>query len=138
MLDYIPVKSEQALIKLARMVWFSLSEKDWLEGFASHPKIGDLDSIRKKFSSTAAWSNSEQAGVNVASDDVIKGLAQGNSEYEKKFGFIFIVCASGKSAGEMLAILNERLKNERIVELKIAAEEHAKITALRLSKSCID
>ncbi|HUP57055.1 MAG TPA: 2-oxo-4-hydroxy-4-carboxy-5-ureidoimidazoline decarboxylase, partial [Bdellovibrionota bacterium] len=91
-----------------------------------HPKIGDREELRKKFS--------EQAGVAQASEATLQALAQGNADYEKRFGFIFIVCATGKSADEMLQILNARLPNAPEQELRIAAEEQGKITRIRLKK----
>jgi allantoinase len=106
---------------------------DWLEAFAGHPRIGDLDSLRHRFSSTAALASAEQAGARDASDRVLRALAQGNEEYERRFGHIFIVCASGKSADEMLAILHQRMGNHPTVELEVAAGEQRKITRLRLA-----
>ena len=107
---------------------------DWLEAFAAHPRIGDLDALRKKFASTANWCAGEQAGVAAADEAVLTALADGNRAYEARFGYIFIVCATGKSAAEMLAILTARLANDPEVELKVATAEQAKITRLRLEK----
>ena len=110
------------------------SEKDWKEAFSHHPKIGDLESLKKKFSSTAGWASDEQSGVNTASQQIIEALADGNKKYEEKFGYIFIVCAAGKSAEEMLAIFKSRLQNSPEVEIEIAADEQNKITKLRIEK----
>lgn len=111
-----------------------LDRLDWLEALAAHPRIGDLHSLREKFASTADWASGEQAGVAGAGDDLIRALADGNRDYEAKFGYIFIVCATGKTAAEMLAILRERLLNGPGAELRIAAAEQAEIMRLRLEK----
>ena len=110
-----------------------LDRDDWLEAFAGHPRIGDLDSLRHRFAATAALAAAEQAGTREASDRVLRALAQGNADYERRFGHLFIVCATGKSADEMLAILDQRLSNDPDVELEIAAGEQRKITRLRLA-----
>jgi 2-oxo-4-hydroxy-4-carboxy-5-ureidoimidazoline decarboxylase len=99
-----------------------------------HPRIGDVSKLREKYKATATWSSQEQRGVQEASEEVLQGLADGNREYEARFGFIFLVCATGKSAGEMLALLRERMNNEPEAELRIAAGEQAKITRIRLEK----
>lgn len=115
-------------------VWERCNEEDYLEAFKHHPQIGDVESLKKKFASTARWAGNEQQGASKASDEILWALKQGNDDYLTKFGFIFIICATGKSAQEMLDILNQRLPNDRITELKIAAAEQNKITHLRLSK----
>jgi 2-oxo-4-hydroxy-4-carboxy-5-ureidoimidazoline decarboxylase len=121
------------LFEDAEEVWYDCSIDDWKEAFRHHPKIGDLDSLRKKFS-TDRFAGDEQTGVKDASDDVLKRLAEGNAAYEKKFGFIFIVCATGKSAEDMLADLQERLRNQPKDEILNAMEEQNKITRIRLEK----
>jgi 2-oxo-4-hydroxy-4-carboxy-5-ureidoimidazoline decarboxylase len=131
-----PFLTEQDLSNAAERIWQGLGRDDWLEAFAAHPKIGDQSSLRAKFSNTAAWSTAEQAGLVGVADAVLQALAQGNRLYEEKFGYIFIVCATGKNAGEMLALLEKRLKNDPDKELLIAAGEQAKITQLRLQKLC--
>ena len=93
------------LLQYADEKWLQCNEQDWLEAFTHHPKIGDKKLLKEKFASTAAWASNEQAGVNNADDAVIDALAKGNDDYENKFGYIFIVCATGKSAIEMLALL---------------------------------
>jgi 2-oxo-4-hydroxy-4-carboxy-5-ureidoimidazoline decarboxylase len=108
--------------------FLSLLEPDWLEAFAAHPKIGDLEALKKKFA------GDEQGSVKQASEATLLELKKLNDEYEKKNGFIFIVCATGKSADEMLAILKTRIKNDRKAELSNAAEEQAKIMRIRLDK----
>jgi 2-oxo-4-hydroxy-4-carboxy-5-ureidoimidazoline decarboxylase len=127
-----PFGSADALLTAAREAWFALDRTDWLEAFARHPRIGDRESLRQRFANTARLSEREQAGISGASDDVLTALADGNREYEQKFGYIFIVCATGKSADEMLTLLLARLPNPPEIELPIAAEEQAKITELRL------
>src|SRR5690349_24951286 len=105
-----PFGSEQELFSVADQVWGRLGPNDWLEAFAAHPRIGDPDVVRAKFSNTAAWSAGEQAGVTAAPDSVLLALAEGNRAYQAKFGYTFIVCATGKTAEEMLALLEKRLK----------------------------
>ncbi len=129
-----PFPSVEELTRSAGDVWWSLSHDDWLEAFRSHPKIGEKKAAEPVSNQSAQWSGQEQAGVNNAAHDTIDSLAQLNREYEDKFGFIFIVCATGKSADEMLALLRQRLQNADAVELPIAAAEQAKITELRLKK----
>lgn len=134
MLHYFPADDMVELINDAEDEWYECSEADWLEAFTHHPKIGDIESLTKKFASTAQWASGEQSAVSTASQQTIEALAKGNEEYEKKFGFIFIVCATGKSAEEMLALLQARLPNTREEEIKIAMDEQNKITQLRLQK----
>ena len=129
-----PFGSHEALTATARDEWFGLQRADWLEALGHHPKIGDRDSLRQRFVRTAHLSEREQAGVDGASEDVLEALAAGNLEYEGRFGYIFIVCASGKPADEMLELLRRRLTNPPDVEILVAAEEQAKITELRLKK----
>jgi allantoicase len=107
-------------------IWWSLDAKAWLEAFASHPRIGE----RK----ASGWASQEQSGAASAAAETLAALADVNRDYEQKFGFIYIVCATGKSAGEMLSIARQRLANEREAELRIAAEEQLKITKLRMMK----
>lgn len=129
-----PFSDRDALLQKADDVWNGLSESDWREAFAHHPKIGDVESLKKKFATTASLASNEQASVKQASQQTLQSLTRGNDAYEEKFGFIFIVCATGKSAEEMLRILQSRLPNNREEEIKIAAAEQAKITTLRLQK----
>ncbi len=129
-----PFDSAHEIISLADEVWDNLGEEDWLEAFSHHPKIGDIDSLRKKFMSTRSWAQSEQSGTAAASDEVLHELAELNEAYLKKFNYIFIVCATGKSAEEMLDILKSRIDNKPEDELHIAAGEQKKITKIRLEK----
>lgn len=132
MLALRPFDSADALLTAARREWFELSEGDWLEAFSHHPQIGDRASLAARFPQTHDLSSKEQSGVSGAGEDVLTALADANAAYRERFGFIFIVCATGKSAGEMLQLLRARLPNDRATELRNAAEEQAKITALRL------
>ena len=127
-----PFGGRDALLKAAREEWFALPPTDWLEAFSHHPQIGDRASLAARFPVTHHLSEREQAGVGNARADVLTALAEANQAYADRFRFIFIVCASGKSAEEMLRLLRARLPNDRDTELCLAAEEQAKITALRL------
>jgi len=129
-----PYAMLENLYEAADNIWFSLPVADHLEAFASHPKIGSKKSGTKQTEKSAAWSKKEQLAVDAAADDVREQLAEANRLYQDKFGFIFIVCATGKTADEMLAIARARLGNSVETELQIAAEEQAKITELRLNK----
>lgn len=128
-----PFANDSKFLMAARVEWFALTEDDWLEAFAHHPRIGDRAALEARFPNTHDLSSKEQAGVGTAREDVLAELADLNNQYYDRFGFIFIVCAAGKSAEEMLALLRERLTHDRATELRIAVDEQAKITALRLS-----
>lgn len=134
MLPFIPADDMVELLEDAEEQWWLCSEADWKEAFTHHPKIGDMDSLKKKFASTANWASGEQSGVQDANEKILEALAEGNRLYEEKFGYIFIVCATGKSATEMLELLQERLKNTPEEEIQIAADEQNKITKLRIEK----
>ncbi|QDU28281.1 Allantoinase [Anatilimnocola aggregata] len=134
MLKRCPFASDAEVVASASEIWWSLPREEWLAAFAAHPKIGDLESLQKKYRSTAGWASGEQASVAQARNDTLRDLARYNREYEERFGHIFIVCATGKSADEMLALLESRLSNEASTELNIAAAEQLKITLLRLEK----
>lgn len=130
-----PWLSRSQLLGEAEQRWWHLGDQDWREAFLHHPRIGaDINLLREKFAKTASWSAHEQAGVAIADEAILQRLAQGNRDYEARFGHIFIVCATGLSAAEMLKRLEERMDNEPATELRIAAGEQAKITALRLTK----
>ena len=134
MLQARPFRSHEELFGRAEQIWWQLGDKDWLEAFGHHPRIGaDIDSLRKKFAATSDLSEREQAGVVGASEETLQGLCEGNKSYEDLYGFIFIVCASGKSAEEMLGLLKGRMHRERDQELRVAAGEQLKITKLRLA-----
>lgn len=127
-------ESVSHLLQVSDSIWNTCDEDDYLEAFSHHPKIGDVKSLEKKFAATKEWAAGEQAAVSTATHAVIKNLAKENEVYEKKFGFIFIVCATGKSAEEMLNLLTLRLPNTAESELKIAAAEQNKITHIRINK----
>ncbi len=129
-----PFQKDEELFKKAESIWFSLSSEDWLEAFTHHPKIGNIDSLRKKFQNTKSISENEQSGVDNATESTLNNLAESNQLYEEQFGFIFIVCATGKSADEMLALIKIRLNNNAETEMINAAKEQNKITQLRLKK----
>jgi OHCU decarboxylase len=155
-----PFATAEALAEAADRIWRSLSKEEWREAFAAHPRIGDVvgtgptdlhppnsvagtgpaglhpppNSEQQKRGLSPFWSREEQAGAKGASAELLASLADANREYEERFGHIFIVCASGKSAAEMLAEALARLHNDAQTELAIAAEEQRKITRLRLAK----
>ena len=129
-----PVANEEILLNEAERIWFQCNEKDWLEAFAHHPKIGDIHSLKEKYAATSPWAEGEQSSVKQSSSEVLEALAKGNTAYEDKFGYIFIVCATGQSAKEMLDMLLLRLKNNAAQEIHIAMQEQNKITAIRLKK----
>lgn len=129
-----PFASEAELLAAAGAAFSHMPREAWLEAFAAHPMIGDVESLRMKFAGNREWSAGEQAGVDGADDRVLERLAAGNHAYRDRFGYIFIVCASGKSAAEMLALLESRLDNDEDTELGIASGEQQKITYLRLAK----
>ena len=133
MMQRRPFGNDARLLFAARNEWFGLTEADWLEAFSHHPRIGDRASLAARFPASHDLSAREQERVGGASAEVLHALAEANAQYFDRFGFIFIVCATGKTAEEMLALLRSRLPNERSAELRIAAEEQARITALRLS-----
>jgi len=129
-----PFSGEAQLFEAASRIWKKLTPKDWKEAFSHHPKIGDVESLRKKFSSTSTWASQEQSGVASADESILRGLAQGNERYEKKFGFVFLICATGKSASEMLEALNKRIDRTAEEELNQAVEEQNQIMRIRLKK----
>lgn len=134
MLKCRPFKDKAALLRDADATWDAMLPRDWLEAFEHHPRIGGKDALREKFAATKSWAQGEQAGAASADEATLDALEKGNAEYEEKFGFLFIVCATGKSAAEMLALLKSRLPNLQSAEMKIAAAEQAKITKIRLEK----
>ena len=127
-----PYATVEALQKAADAIWWNLERADWLEAFSHHPQIGDKPATGSE--SARRWAEGEQAGARAATDDVKARLARANRAYFDKFGYIYIVCATGKSAEGMLAILNQRLQNDLASELSIAAEQQRLITHIRLEK----
>lgn len=132
-----PFANVDELLGKADRIWWSLEAGDWLAAFRSHPKIGEQNAAEKVAAQVSAWSAAEQAGTRETAPETKLALAAGNREYEQRFGYIFIVCASGKTADEMLAILHARLSNDADKELQVAAEEQRKITQLRLNKMVV-
>lgn len=129
-----PFETAEHLRAKADDIWSSLEPGDWLEAFRSHPKIGEKKAEAPVSTEAHAWSDQEQSGIQDSATQTLSELARLNHAYEVKFGFIFIVCATGKSSVEMLSILKSRLKNDQATELRIAAAEQAKITEIRLRK----
>jgi 5-hydroxyisourate hydrolase / 2-oxo-4-hydroxy-4-carboxy-5-ureidoimidazoline decarboxylase len=130
-----PFKDTVDLANATEQVWYDQCiEYDWQDAFGHHPKIGDIKGLTVKFAATSHLAGKEQSGVSGASEKTIADLVTANAEYESKFGFIFIVCATGKSADEMLRLLLDRLRNSKEEELRVAMGEQQKITILRLKK----
>ncbi|MBI3547818.1 MAG: 2-oxo-4-hydroxy-4-carboxy-5-ureidoimidazoline decarboxylase [Elusimicrobia bacterium] len=128
-----PYADKNDLLSSASLHWKGLGREDWIEAFSHHARIGDREILRAK-SKTKSWEQGEQSGVKAAPESVLDELVDANRKYEKRFGFIFLVCATGKTAAEMLGFLKQRMKNEADVELRIAAGEQEKILLLRLEK----
>ncbi len=126
MLAARPFASDAVLLAHAARVWWALGREDWLEAFARHPRIGERTAEQ--------WSRREQAGVDTAPAATRAALARENLAYTERFGYLFLTCATGKTAGEMLGELRRRLAHDPATELRIAAGEQAKITRLRLEK----
>lgn len=129
-----PFASETEMMETAAAVWNDLETTDWLEAFAAHPKIGETKAAPTQQARSATWSAGEQAGMSSADDEVKQQLAAANRDYYDKFGFIFIVCATGKTAKEMLQLCQARHGNDRETEIANAAREQQKITEIRLRK----
>ncbi|HVT16335.1 MAG TPA: 2-oxo-4-hydroxy-4-carboxy-5-ureidoimidazoline decarboxylase [Thermoanaerobaculia bacterium] len=125
-----PFAGEETLFAAAERIWWGLRPEDWREAFAAHPRIGESPAAGR----SAAWSEAEQAGARRAGAAILDELAAANHAYEARFGHVFLICAAGKSAEEMLAALRDRMVNEPPQELRIAAAEQAKITRLRLAR----
>jgi OHCU decarboxylase len=133
-----PFRGQAGVHAAADEAWLALDPDDWDEAFRAHPRIGERKAAPSQGARAAAWSAQEQSGAASAGDDVAAALAAGNHAYEERFGRIYIVCATGKTADEMLAILRARLANDAATELRAAAAEQAKITQLRLEKLLAD
>ena len=129
-----PFANPDRLLDAAGEIWWRLDPEDWRQAFRAHPQIGQRQSTAHKSTQAQAWSAQEQSGIGHADPEVTTDLEEANREYLSKFGYIFIVCASGKNAEEMLAILRSRLSNSAEQEIRVAAEEQNKITLLRLQK----
>jgi OHCU decarboxylase len=123
-----PYDDVDSLLVAADKIWMALSPDDWLEALDAHPRIGE------RGGKSAELSKQEQAGVGAAGQDVQAAIAAGNAEYEERFGHVFLISAAGRSADEILAALTERLNNDADTELRVAAEEHRRITRLRIER----
>jgi 2-oxo-4-hydroxy-4-carboxy-5-ureidoimidazoline decarboxylase len=132
-----PIANVVDLSAAADRIWSTMQEADWMEAFACHPRIGERKAVHASRKS-AAWSQQEQSSAASAAERVLAELAAGNVEYERRFGFTYIVCATGKSAEEMLAILNHRLAGNRENELREAAEQQRQIAQIRLGKWLVE
>jgi 2-oxo-4-hydroxy-4-carboxy-5-ureidoimidazoline decarboxylase len=128
-----PLHNEEALLAACDEVWSSLAESDWLEAFRSHPRIGE-SAAKTDAQRSSEWSREEQCNVGLAEKEIKVALAAANREYERRFQRIFIVCATNKSAAEILGILQRRLGNDEAAELREAAEQQRQITHIRLKK----
>jgi 2-oxo-4-hydroxy-4-carboxy-5-ureidoimidazoline decarboxylase len=134
MIAALPAEDLIDLLEIAEEQWYACKGPDWREAFGHHPRIGDLNSLKEKYASTGHWAEGEQSSVKQATEQTLRALVESNREYENKFGYIFIVFATGKTADEMLSILKQRLHNSPEAEIQIAMEEQLKITKLRLEK----
>jgi len=128
-----PIRDIVDLSTQADRIWATMVEADWMEAFACHPRIGERKAAQASAQSVA-WSRQEQASISEAQECVLADLAAGNALYEQRFGFTYIVCATGRSAEEILDILNRRLANTREAELREAAEQQRQILQIRLGK----
>ncbi|MGO8760221.1 MAG: 2-oxo-4-hydroxy-4-carboxy-5-ureidoimidazoline decarboxylase [Terracidiphilus sp.] len=133
-----PIDGADALSAAADRVWSAMQEPDWLEAFACHPRIGERNAAEPAGAKSTIWSRQEQSSASTASERVLAQIAEGNRLYEHRFGFTYIVCATGKSAEEMLAILTRRLDSSRDGELREAAEQQRQILQIRLGKWLIE
>ena len=129
-----PIADEDALLMESAAVWRGLPEEAWLEAFDSHPRIGESKAQRHATTESLESSEKEQAVAQSADEAAKAALKDGNQRYEEKFGRIFIICASGRSAGEILARLEARMKNDAATEVREAAEQQLQITSLRLKR----
>ncbi len=136
-----PIASVRALSEAADRLWSTMQEADWLEAFACHPRIGERQTAplasRPSYAAarrSSAWSHEEQSSANAANELLLAELAEDNQRYEERFGFTYIVCATGKNAAEMLTILKQRLARDRETELREASEQQRQIMQIRLGK----
>jgi len=133
-----PWSSLDELLASSDAVGRALGEDDWLVAFSHHPRLGESQAAVPQDDRARGWSAGEQAVLSTAASDLKDALAAANAAYEQQFGYICIVCATGKDSEELLAITRARLGNSPQIELRIAAEEQRKITRLRLQKLCHD
>jgi 2-oxo-4-hydroxy-4-carboxy-5-ureidoimidazoline decarboxylase len=133
-----PFADRGDLLARADALWWAVGEAEWLAAFRGHPRIGERETAAPQTGRAAGWSAAEQAGVGGAAEAVRRALAEGNRAYEARFGFVFLICATGRSAEEMLQSLRVRLANDPPTELRTAAAGQARITAIRLRKLIAD
>ena len=136
-----PIAGVQELSEAADRMWSTMEEADWLEAFVCHPRIGERNAAQAsghQSGQAGAWSRQEQSSTDAAHERVLAELAQGNLQYEQRYGFTYIVCATGRSAEEMLAILKRRLDSDRATELCEAAEQQRQIMQIRLGKWLVE
>ncbi len=129
-----PFADGTELLALADSIWNGLDEDDWREAFAAHPMIGDQQVHRNAAPGTGRWAQAEQEGVAGSSAEVLNALAAGNQLYRERYGFVFLICATGLSAAEMLGQMQTRLLHTHHHEIRVASEEQRQITRLRLEK----
>ena len=129
-----PFVGADEMLRAAEEAWQNLDDEDWLEAFSRHPRIGEGRAATEQTGTEKEWSRREQSGMSAADAGVRREFEELNRAYAEKFGYIFIVCATGKSPGEMLAALRERLQNDPATEIARAAREQRRITKLRLEK----
>lgn len=134
MLTARPFRSAEELHRTSELAWSALGREDWLEAFAHHPRIGERNLSAPKFAATAQLASREQSGMATATDDQRRAFVEGNAEYERRFGHVFLIRASGRTALEMLEQLRTRLGNDAATELANAAHEQSMITRLRLER----
>ena len=134
MAEQRPVQDEMSMINLSDRIWHQLREEDWMEAFARHPRIGERKAPEAAPAQSASWSAQEQERVSAAGQRIRDDLAVANAQYEDRFGRVFLICATGKSAAEILEILQRRLQNDDATEWLEAAEQQRQITNLRLKK----
>jgi OHCU decarboxylase len=132
--DARPFQDEESLLRSAMSAWKKTEPEDWLEAFSHHPKIGERKAEKTQTEQEREWSAQEQSNAAKIDEDSLNELSELNRQYEERFGYIFIVCATGKTAEEMLGLLKSRLLNDPETELRVAAEEQRKIMELRLRK----
>lgn len=134
MLAQRPFKDADEVFETSERVFSRFGGEDWLAAFRRHPRIGERPAADAGGGQSETWAAQEQAGVDAADEAVRAKLVEANLLYERRYRHIFIVCASGKSAAEMLALLEARLAHDPTMELRVAAEEQRKITRLRLER----
>lgn len=134
MVARLPYDSIAAIHDVCDEIMDRLEPSAWQDAFACHPMLGDLESLRMKYAGNKDWSRNEQSGVTMADEATLIDLANLNLAYRQKFGFIFILCATGKSAADMLSSIKSRIGNSLVREIANAADEQRKITHLRIDK----